>query len=108
MSMSALSASFFNRTVTYLSARSKFDSALKNAGQRRDLLSWKKLADRADIDMLSHPEQDVLAKMWDAGDDIEKIRHTYAQGIVDDTQFMYMPPERARALQTLGGRMAFG
>jgi hypothetical protein len=100
----------FNRTVAYLAGRNKFDRALaqakKLAGDKGSV--WDALLDKADIDMLSDPEQAVLAKMWDAGESVDKIRHTYAQGIVDDTQFMYLKPERAKVLQSQGGRILAG
>jgi hypothetical protein len=100
----------FNRTVSYLSGNAKFESALSKVGDttERTNAAWKVLADKADIDRLSRPEQGVLSKMWDDGVDINEIKHIYSQGIVDDTQFMYMPSERAQGLQTLGGRMMFG
>ena len=100
----------FNRTASYLAGRSRFEDALKKVGGEgdRSLNQWKRLADKSDIDMLSLPEQAVLQKMWDGGASMDEIKHIYAQGIVDDTQFMYMKPERAKALQTVGGRMLFG
>jgi hypothetical protein len=101
----------FNRTTSYLAARDLFESGLGKVGGEaieRNNANWKKLAKKSDIDMLSKPEQDVLSRMWDAGAPMEDIKHAYAKGIVDDTQFMYMTHERAKALQTVGGRMALG
>jgi hypothetical protein len=100
-----------NRTVAYLSGRHRFDAglaAVEGLGEVRNNANWEKLLDKADIDMLSIPEQKVLAQMWDHGESIEDIRHAYAKGIVDDTQFMYLPAERAQALQTMQGRMMLG
>jgi hypothetical protein len=97
----------FNRTVSYLAGLDKFDRALGKAS-KGGRASWSKLMDKADIDMLSEPEIEVLSKMWDAGEPIDKIKHVYAQGIVDDTQFMYLMPERAKVLQSQSGRMVLG
>jgi hypothetical protein len=102
----------FNRGVSYLAGLDKFDRALAKVGKKigtdRSVDAWKLLANKADIDTLSIPEQEVLQKMWDAGEPIEKLRHTYSQGIVDDTQFMQLTPERAKMLQTKLGRTALG
>jgi hypothetical protein len=100
-----------NRTVAYLSGRERFDNGLKKLGdilEHRTPENWLKVMDKTDIDMLSIPEQKALAKFWDSGAPIEELRHQYAKGIVDDSQFMYLPAERAQALQTMQGRMMLG
>ena len=70
----------FNRTVSYLAGIDKFDRAIEKAGKGSTRISWTKLMDKADIDMLSEPEIAVLSKMWDAKEPLDKIRHTYAHG----------------------------
>ena len=97
-----------NRAIAYLAGLDKFDRALGQATKRSGRASWKVLMDKADIDKLSEPEIGVLAKMWDAGESMDKIRHTYSSGIVDDTQFMYMMPEKAKILQSQAGRVGLG